>query len=40
MKIERNPDTNPDAVPRSFNDYKVTIDMDSVPSGVTVEELI
>ena len=40
VKIERNPDTNPDAVPRSFNDYKVTIDMDSVPSGVTVEELI
>ena len=40
VKIERNSDTNPDAVPRSFNDYKVTIDMDSVPSGVTVEELI
>lgn len=40
VKIERNPDTNPDAVPRSFNDYKVTIDMDSVPSGITVEELI
>ena len=40
VKIERNPDTNPDAVPRSFNDYKVTIDMDSVPSGVTVEKLI
>ena len=40
VKIERNPDTNPDAVPRSFNDYKVTIDIDSVPSGVTVEELI
>lgn len=29
-----------DAVPRSFNDYKVTIDMKSVPSDVTVEELI
>ena len=29
-----------DAVPRSFNDYKVTIDKYSVPSGVTVEELI
>ena len=37
VKIER---TNPDAVPRSFNDYKVSIDMDSVPSGVTVENLI
>ena len=40
VKIERNPDTNQDAVPRSFNDYKVSIDMDSVPGGVTVEELI
>ena len=40
VKIERNPKTNPDVVPRSFNDYKVTIDMDSVPRGVTVEELI
>ena len=40
VKIERNPKTNPDAVPRSFNDYKVTIDLDSVPSGVSVEELI
>ena len=36
VKIEK----NTDAVPRSFNDYKVTIDMDSIPSGVTVEELI
>lgn len=29
-----------DAAPRSFSDYKVTIDRESVPSGVTVEELI
>ena len=29
-----------DATPRSFADYKVTIDQGSVPSGVTVEELI
>ena len=36
VKIEK----NTKAVPRSFNDYKVTIDMDSVPSGVTVENLI
>ena len=36
VKIEK----NTDAVPRSFNDYKVTIDKYSVPSGVTVEELI
>ena len=31
---------NTDAAPRSFNDYDVTIDKDSVPNGVTVEELI
>ena len=31
---------NTDAVPRSFNDYDVTIDKDSVPNGITVEELI
>lgn len=36
VKIEK--DT--DAVARSFSDYKVTIDIDSVPDGVTVEELI
>lgn len=29
-----------DAAPRSFNDYKVTVDEDKVPAGVTVEELI
>lgn len=29
-----------DAAPRSFADYEVTIDRESVPSGVTVEELI
>lgn len=29
-----------DAAPRSFNDYKVTVDEDKVPVGVTVEELI
>ncbi len=29
-----------DAAPRSFSDYQVTIDEASVPSGVTVEDLI
>ena len=29
-----------DAAPRSFGDYKITIDKASVPSGVTIEELI
>ena len=29
-----------DAAPRSFKDYKVTIDKEHVPAGVTVEELI
>lgn len=29
-----------EAAPRSFSDYKVTIDKDSLPNGVTVEELI
>ena len=29
-----------DAAPRSFKDYKVTIDKEQVPAGVTVEELI
>lgn len=29
-----------DSAPRSFSDYEVTIDRESVPSGVTVEELI
>ena len=29
-----------DAAPRSFKDYKVTIDNEHVPAGVTVEELI
>lgn len=31
---------NTEAAPRSFNDYVVTIDKDSVPNGITVEELI
>lgn len=31
---------NTEAAPRLFNDYVVTIDKDSVPNGVTVEELI
>lgn len=31
---------NTDAAPRSFNDYDVTIDKDSVPNSVAVEELI
>lgn len=29
-----------DAAPRSFNDYEVRIDVDNLPTGVTVEELI
>lgn len=29
-----------DAAPRSFKDYKITIDKEHVPAGVTVEELI
>ena len=33
-------DRTTDSVPRSFSDYKVTIDRDLLPSGVTVEELI
>ena len=37
VKIEK---MNKDEVPRSFNDYKVSIDLDSVPNGVSVEELI
>lgn len=36
VKIEKETDT----APRSFSDYNVTIDKDSVPNGVTVEELI
>lgn len=36
VKIEK----KTDAAPRSFSDYNVTIDKDSVPNGVTVEELI
>ncbi len=31
---------NTEAAPRSFSDYVVLIDKDSVPNGVTVEELI
>lgn len=37
VKVEKR-DTN--AVPRSFSDYKVTIDKESIPNGVSVEELI
>lgn len=29
-----------DEAPRSFNDYKVNIDKDNLPAGVTIEELI
>lgn len=36
VKIEK----TSDAVPRCFNDYKVTINKDAIPNGVTVEELI
>ncbi len=36
VKIEK----KTDAAPRSFSDYQITIDEGSVPSGVTVEELI
>ena len=31
---------NTEAAPRSFSDYVVSIDKDSVPNGVTVEELL
>lgn len=31
---------NTESAPRSFSDYVVSIDKDSVPNGVTVEELI
>lgn len=36
VKVER----TTEGVPRSFNDYRVTIDKKSAPNGVTVEELI
>ena len=36
VKIEK----TTDSAPRSFKDYTVTIDKDSIPTGVTVEELI
>lgn len=36
IKIEK----NTDSAPRSFKDYNVSIDKDTVPAGVTVEELI
>ncbi|MCI7119195.1 MAG: type I-C CRISPR-associated protein Cas7/Csd2 [Prevotella sp.] len=36
VKIEK----NTDSVPRSFNDYRVTIDKEAVPNGVAVEEFI
>lgn len=36
VKIER----TSAGVPRSFGDYSITIDKDSLPSGVTVEELL
>lgn len=36
VKIERVSNDEP----RSFNDYKVTVDTESLPNGVTVEELI
>ena len=29
-----------DGAPRSFSDYKVTINQDNLPAGVTVEEMI
>ena len=36
VKIEK----QSDCVPRKFEDYIVTIDRDSVPAGVTIEEMI
>ena len=36
VKIEK----RTEAAPRSFKDYKVTIDKEHVPTGVTIEELI
>jgi CRISPR-associated protein Csd2 len=35
IEVERNPGANP---PRSFSDYKVAIDKDNVPDGVTLIE--
>lgn len=37
VKVEK---VQSDVIPRSFADYKVTIDTDKLPSGVTMEELI
>ena len=37
VKVEK---IQSDVIPRSFADYKVTIDTDKLPSGVTMEELI
>jgi CRISPR-associated protein Csd2 len=37
VKIERKDKTKP---ARQFDDYSVTIERDSLPSGVTLEELI
>lgn len=37
IKVEK---VQSDVIPRSFADYKVTIDTDKLPSGVTMEELI
>ncbi|MFN3308530.1 MAG: type I-C CRISPR-associated protein Cas7/Csd2 [Anaerolineales bacterium] len=37
VKVERKPDANP---PRSFNDYVVTVDKESVPDGVTLIEML
>lgn len=37
VKVSRKPDANP---PRSFNDYRVDIDRESVPQGVTLIEKI
>ena len=36
VKVEKNGDT----VARSFADYKVTVDKDSLPENVTIEELL
>lgn len=36
VKVEKNPET----VARSFADYKITIDRNSLPTGITIEEIL
>ena len=36
VKVEKNPET----VARSFADYKIIIDRNSLPTGITIEEIL